>query len=361
MEKSLKNSNLDLQEFLNNVLIEGQQRHGAFLAALDDLSEVDGFKVWREREHAHLSDLVQKRLFALQNPENCSTARKLYCKMEEGCGFGCELHYIVNCLVIAYGTERTLLLDSRHWSYISDQSNGFEEVFMPLSETCVLDDIDLQPHSIQKWPGEKDAEIILPQTIYWRKCSVPAWGGPCKENKFSPDFYPPAIPEDLADRIIRLHGDPRLWWWSQFLKYIWRPQKNTRLLLNVIEKDRDRSASMVGIHIRRNDKLIEHESDFHEVEEYMKYVKEYFQQIEIQYGYKSFRKQVYVASDDPSVFNECRTRFPEYEFLGDESRARSAALSSRYNLDSLQKVISDIHMLSSSDLLFVLFHQTFVD
>ena len=66
-------------------------------------------------------------------------------------------------------------------------------------------------------------------------------------------------------------------------------------------------------------------------------------------------KRVYVASDDPKVLSECRQKFPEYEFLGDQSIAKSAAVSSRYNLNSLRGIISDIHMLSQSDFIVCTF------
>ena len=38
------------------------------------------------------------------------------------------------------------------------------------------------------------------------------------------DFMPMAIPEDLADRLIRLHGNPFVWFTGQLMKYLLRPQ-----------------------------------------------------------------------------------------------------------------------------------------
>jgi len=39
-----------------------------------------------------------------------------------------------------------------------------------------------------------------------------------------PPYLPLAIPEDLSMRLHRLHGDPSVWWVSQFVKYLVRPQ-----------------------------------------------------------------------------------------------------------------------------------------
>ena len=86
LENGLKN-NKELTERLNKTLIESQHRHGTILSDLYHLSEVDGFKSWREKEAKDLSDLVQKRLHALQNPKDCSSARKLICKLNKGNNF----------------------------------------------------------------------------------------------------------------------------------------------------------------------------------------------------------------------------------------------------------------------------------
>ena len=43
------------------------------------------------------------------------------------------------------------------------------------------------------------------------------------------------------------------------------------------------------------------EAAFHGVEEYMKHVEEYFQEIEVRQGYPVETKQVYIATDEPKV------------------------------------------------------------
>jgi len=39
------------------------------------------------------------------------------------------------------------------------------------------------------------------------------------------DFMPMAIPEDIAERLIRLHGNPFVWFTGQLMKYLLRPQQ----------------------------------------------------------------------------------------------------------------------------------------
>ena len=91
------------------------------------------------------------------------------------------------------------------------------------------------------------------------------------------------------------------------------------------------------------------EAAFHGVDEYMKYVEEYFLELEVRQGYPVETKRVYVATDEPKVLAECRRKFPEYTFLGDVSISKSASVSNRYNANSLRGIIVDIYMLSLAD------------
>ena len=61
------------------------------------------------------------------------------------------------------------------------------------------------------------------------------------------------------------------------------------------------------------------------------------------------KARVYVASDEPRVLAECRKKYPDVEFLGDQDIARSAAVGSRYSDSSLRGVLQDIHLLSLTD------------
>ena len=93
---------------------------------------------WREAEARSLSGLVQARLHHLQNPPDCAAARKLVCNLNKGfvlyrlakhltvlcrCGYGCQIHHAIYCFLVAYGTERTLILKSKGWRY---NKKGFQ-------------------------------------------------------------------------------------------------------------------------------------------------------------------------------------------------------------------------------------------
>ena len=46
-----------------------------------------------------------------------------------------------------------------------------------------------------------------------------------------PDFMPFAIPDDIADRLKRVHMNPAVWWIGQFVDYLIRPNKDLKLYL----------------------------------------------------------------------------------------------------------------------------------
>ena len=104
LEEMGQKSNKDkVSELLNRTIVETQHRHGSLLADLYQLAEVDGWKGWREQEAKNLSDLVQRRLHALQNPKDCSTAKKLVCKLNKG-----KCHH--NILIYNYVLNRAILM-----------------------------------------------------------------------------------------------------------------------------------------------------------------------------------------------------------------------------------------------------------
>lgn len=64
----------------------------------------------------------------------------------KGCGYGCQLHHVVYCFIVAYATERTLILRSKNWRY---SKGGWQDVFLPLSDTCLLPNGETS----NRWPG----------------------------------------------------------------------------------------------------------------------------------------------------------------------------------------------------------------
>lgn len=91
------------------------------------------WEYWQRNVSQEMVKLMEKRLDYLQNPPNCDTAKKLVCEVAKTCGFGCQIHHVAYCFIMAYATKRTLILDSSKWRYSVD---GWDVVFQPVSSTC---------------------------------------------------------------------------------------------------------------------------------------------------------------------------------------------------------------------------------
>ncbi|XP_049841519.1 alpha-(1,6)-fucosyltransferase-like isoform X3 [Schistocerca gregaria] len=321
-----------LADHVGHVLDMAHEHHRSLQSDIDELARVDGYEAWREREAAELSDLVQRRLHSLQNPQDCNTARKLVCALNKGCGYGCQLHHVVYCLLVAYGTQRTMILKSKGWRY---HKGGWEEVFLPVSETCT----DAGGSSRSHWPGKSHTQVVELPIV--------------DSLSPRPPYLPLAIPRDLAPRLARLHGDPPVWWVGQFLKFLLRPQEGTARMLHEAADRLSFVKPIVGVHVRRTDK-VGTEAAFHHIDEYMGYVEDYYLKLELKQG-KTVERRVYLASDDPKVIGEARSKYPQYEILGDPSIARTAAVATRYSDSSLNGIIIDIHFLSLCDYLVCTF------
>lgn len=95
------------------------------------------------------------------------------------------------------------------------------------------------------------------------------------------------------------------------------------------------------------------EADFHSIDEYMTYVEDYYQTLEM--NGTVMPRRIFLASDDAKVIREARNKYPEYEVIGDAEVARLAAVSTRYTDNALNGIILDIYLLSQSDYLVCTF------
>lgn len=92
-----------------------------------------GWKYWQRNISVELTSLMRKRIDFLQNPSDCRSAKKLVCHVAKSCGFGCQIHHVSFCFIMAYATKRTLILDSHNWRY---SPKGWDAIFLPISSTC---------------------------------------------------------------------------------------------------------------------------------------------------------------------------------------------------------------------------------
>ncbi|XP_033734608.1 alpha-(1,6)-fucosyltransferase-like [Pecten maximus] len=333
--KKLKSvSKSDIVHVVDKALLDGADYQKTLHKDFHALRNVDNAGELMKKESQELGQLVQRRFKYLQNPSNCDEAKKLVCNLSKGCGYGCQLHHVTYCMMVAYATQRTLILESRGWRYAS---SGWESVFLPLSDTCR----DKKGGSSRPWADPdiiRDTQVVempIVDSLHPR-----------------PNYLPLAIPKDLSERLMRLHGDPAVWWIGQFVKYLTRPQPRLQTDMDNAKAKLGFSKPIVGVHVRRTDK-VGTEAAFHSIDEYMIYVDEYYDRLEAREPVRT--RKVYLASDDPSVLPDAKTRYPHYEFISDLEITKSAGLNKRYTDQSLHGIIMDIHFLSLSDYLVCTF------
>ncbi|XP_030834720.1 alpha-(1,6)-fucosyltransferase-like [Strongylocentrotus purpuratus] len=120
-----------------------------------------------------------------------------------------------------------------------------------------------------------------------------------------PDFLPLAIPEDISERLERVHGNPAVWWIGQIMTYILRPQPQLQEFMDKETAALGFTHPIVGIHVRRTDKLIR-DAKFHGIEEYMVYTEEFYQELEKRQAVPV--RRIFLATDEASLLEEAKKK-----------------------------------------------------
>ena len=166
----------------------------------EELISMDFASHYKDSLASELSTVVQKRLYNLQNPANCDTAKKLVCSLNKGCGYGCQMHHVLYCFIVAYSTGRTLILDSSGWRY---SSRGWNAYFESVSSSCT------HYNDPKEWGYDHESHQVVHLPIV---------------DALFPRLpqMPQAVPKDLYDQIRLFHGHPFVWWIGQFCKYLFK-------------------------------------------------------------------------------------------------------------------------------------------
>ncbi|XP_047493289.1 alpha-(1,6)-fucosyltransferase-like isoform X2 [Penaeus chinensis] len=295
---------------------------------LAQLSEVDGLHEWRKKEAAALSALVQHRLRVLQNPSDCATAKKIYCDFKNvRRGIGSHMHHLSCCFLASYGTQRTLILDTDNYN---GNPRGLTTLFLPLSDTCT----GYNSSQIVPWPGEEDSLLV----------QFPEWDQPDPR----PSYLPWSIPKDFSKRLMRLHGDPYAWWLGQIFNYTMRMNKEFREYFANLTRDVGYESPIVGVHVRRTDKLGTEAMYLH-LETYMERVKLFYQELALKQTVTEQR--VFLTTDDWRVIEEFKEKYPEYRLVYNQASIQSASPSERTKGPNLRFLMADVLFLSQSDYL----------
>jgi glycoprotein 6-alpha-L-fucosyltransferase len=143
-----------------------------------------------------------------------------------------------------------------------------------------------------------------------------------------PDFLPLAVPKQYLEDIEKFHDMPFVWWSGQIVYYLTRFNDHFASVIQKKGEKMDFKRPCVGyficlkestnfrlylinfisflrVHVRRTDK-IGSEASFHELDEYMKHVDDYFNLTNLTQTINA--RNVFLASDDINVLVEAKKK-----------------------------------------------------
>ncbi|XP_075747960.1 alpha-(1,6)-fucosyltransferase [Rhipicephalus microplus] len=296
-----------LQHRIAAVSIASKERLHHLAAEMKTMAHLTGILKRKRQALFQLKNKVRRAIDRNQNEGNCSQA--LVCRLANPYGFSSAIHDVLWCLAQGMSQGRPVLVDSQPWHYAP---SSWQHAFLPLSFACPA---RTEPRS--QWPGENlsaNRAALL------------------------------NIPGDVANELVKFHGDPYAWWFGQLMAYIMRPSETLVELITQAKRKWQFQSPIVGLHVRRTDK--ESEASFHDAEEYMEHAEAFFAA-----AGPRVPRRVFVATDEPDVFHELHQRFLNYSFIGDEAASGAARNHrTRYSLQSLLLLARDLVLLSECDL-----------
>jgi glycoprotein 6-alpha-L-fucosyltransferase len=274
-----------------------------------------------------ISEQIRNKIWNLQNPPKteCAQRQKVLCRLKLGYGLASGFHEILWCLLYSYYNNKLMFL-SMEWSFYfrgtNDENNpkyeSWESFLRPLSSTC----------DYKSFKNENLEEVPMNNDVFDRKLV----------NQ---------LPKEFGSDIMKLVDSPNSWFHSQFSGYILRPQPRLRNYLNDFKQKINYSHPIVGVQVRRTDKL-SGEAVFHRNADYMIHIKDFYDKLEL--TKKVDQRLVYIASDDPSVLTQLRAEYPGYQFIGNIEGSKSAEKQeTRYGNTSLWGALTDLYLLSETD------------
>jgi glycoprotein 6-alpha-L-fucosyltransferase len=286
-----------------------------------------GAESFKMKTLGEISEKIRRKISELQNPptEKCSNSSIIVCRLSLGFGIASGFHDILWCLLYSYYRNKTLLLFHEWSCYFrgdkdvnNKQFEPWESFMKPLSSTC----------DYLKFSNETLEVVPMKNGVFVRKMAAD-------------------LPKEFGSNIIKLVDSPMSWFHSHFMGYILRPQKRLIKHLQDLKKSLNFRHPIVGVHVRRTDKLYG-EAAFHSNSEYMIHVKDFYDKLELKQ--KVDHRLVYIASDDPKVMSQLKADYPDYEFIGNSEGSKLAEKeNTRYGNNSFWGALTDIFLLSETD------------
>ena len=90
-----------------------------------------------------------------------------------------------------------------------------------------------------------------------------------------PPFLPLTIPQQIAEKLHTVHGDPIAWFLGQIVRYVMRLSPQMKDFVKEAKFRLQYRKPIVGVHVRRTDK-VGSEAAFHPLSEYLNFVEDFY-------------------------------------------------------------------------------------
>ena len=258
----------------------------------------------------NITQIVLNRIDYLQNPNNCSTARKVICG-RAGAGMGSTVHHWVYCLIYAYYTNRTMIIDASQWLYLKnitskDGVDDFHDLFQPISKCKYTNHdkmiaVNWSNPSMDLTNANKTPQVIRLETV----------GILGRDLKKVPTICQYSMPTEIFYNIFKFKYNPMAWWNGLLSQFIIRPNQYLQQFIDQSRKQFQFQSPIVGVHIRRTDKV--EESKLFNIDQYMIKVKLFFDNLAKRKI--NIKRRVFVVTDEPQLINQLKSKYTNYQFI----------------------------------------------
>ena len=186
--------------FLDKITDDYRELHQITERDFEELITMDGIKEIKDQLAIDLSKKIQRRIYKLQNPSHCYSAKKVVVYMNKPCGYGCQMHHLMYGMIVAYATKRTLIIPDP----IVGKETQWNSLYKELTNCTISPTEDTAEWSYTT----ADKKVV---TLPYAEFISPR-----------PKQMPMAVPKDISDVLASFHSRPFIWWIGQICKFLFR-------------------------------------------------------------------------------------------------------------------------------------------
>ncbi|XP_052774805.1 alpha-(1,6)-fucosyltransferase-like [Mya arenaria] len=282
--------------------------------------------IWKRTKSLELQKNMWSFLKETQDLATCNSTKTLTCLHVYGTGFGSFVHRNVFCLAAAIFSRRTMVINERSLKYFENHTH----VYFPLKNLSNVHCLKRKSRRIFSDSDFAKHESLEDVSLRAVETSI---------------VDPLEIPAPFVNQIGIFHSYPPAFWIGLLSNMLFEEdifEKQLLKYMNILKF----TSPIVGVHIRRTDKIQQHEARFHTLSEYIFHVANWYDAYEAVHGFT--QRTVFLASDSPDVFEEAVKEYPNYTFIFNNQTLPTADSEDHKSMEELplHGIVFDIQLLS---------------